>query len=314
MAGVGAVGLVAASFASPAAAAVVAGCGAVPAGASSTVTNGVCQLDFDTAGTYSWTLPAGISGLYALIVGAGGGADANGLNEGYAGSGGDVAYADYTTAAADDVANLTVGAPGTTAEKIGTDGGDSSMTLGLSSVVAVGGIGGAFDIDKYCFPDGDSFPAVGSGNGAGGPVGNGGDCATAVGPGVNPSLGNVDSFANAAPVIFADLNVDFGRGGQVVVAPAALPDPTGTGQGASVRYVSPAVRYVSPTVPEFNAIGGGGRIIYRYTLAATEENVPQLASTGQNVAAPLGVGAVLAALGAATLFASSRRRRTRTPS
>jgi LPXTG-motif cell wall-anchored protein len=54
------------------------------------------------------------------------------------------------------------------------------------------------------------------------------------------------------------------------------------------------------SIPDFNGVGGSGRVVLRYTVAA-------LAATGANAIAPLGVGAVLAGLGA-MLFAVSRRR------
>ncbi|MEQ1738023.1 MAG: hypothetical protein ABL886_16665, partial [Rhodoglobus sp.] len=67
-------------------------CGDVPIGASVSIDSDRCVLDFGTAGGYSWTLPTGISGLFGLVVGGGGGALADGGSEGYAGSGGDVLY------------------------------------------------------------------------------------------------------------------------------------------------------------------------------------------------------------------------------
>ena len=295
VAGVGAMGLAAIGLASPAAAAVVPGCGEVPAGASATVTGGVCQLDFTTPGAYSWTLPAGISGLYALLVGGGGGAKANSVDIGYAGSGGSVVYADYTTAQGGNVATLTVGAAGQSGFPAGTGGGASSMMLGVSGVAPGGAAGN--DNAPYCIAKGDLSTYVSAGDGAGGAEGpDGADCATTFGPGVNPSLGNLDSDGNAVPARFASLAATFGTGGQVVVAPIALPSGlAGTGWGASVQYVSPG------SVPSFDSEGGSGRISYRYTVPAA------LPATGLSAMPQVIVAGAAGLLGAA-MFAFARRR------
>ena len=71
----------------------------------------------------------------------------------------------------------------------------------------------------------------------------------------------------------------------------------GTGQGASARYVAPS------TVPTFNAAGGGGRIIFRYTL-------PALAATGTNALPGFVVAGAASVLGAALLVFSRRRTRS----
>ncbi len=295
-AGAGALGLAAMGVVSPASALPpVEGCGDAPAGATLTKTGDVCQLDFPV-GTYNWTVPAGLTSLFAVIAGGGGGAYADGDSAGYAGDGGAVVYADLTAAAAGSTATIVAGSAGVSSEDP-TDGGNSSVTTG-STTTAPGGFSGGF-VGNYCIINGDFSVYVGNGDGSGGAADLGGDCSLDLGPGVNPFDGDLDTDGTAVPPIFASLNATLGAGGRVLEAPDALTpdvDLAGTGQGASVFYVSGD----PSSIPNFNESGGSGRVILRYTLAA-------LAATGVNTAAPLGVGAVLAALGAA-LFAVSRRR------
>jgi len=294
-AGVGALGLAAMGVVSPASALPpVEGCGDAPAGATLTKTDGVCQLDFPV-GTYNWTVPAGLTSLYAVIAGGGGGAYADGASNGYSGSGGDVIYADLTSTAG-GATTIVVGDGGVSGDDP-TDGGDSSVTAG-STVTAPGGVSGGF-LGTFCLINSDFSVYVGNGNGAGGTVNVFTDCEVDFIPAVNPIDSDVDTNGDPVPAIFASLDAPLGAGGRVLRAPASLTpdvDLTGTGQGASVFYVSGD----PSSIPDFNGVGGSGRVILRYTVAA-------LAATGTNAVAPLGLGAVLAALGA-TLFAASRRR------
>ncbi|MFM9878222.1 MAG: hypothetical protein ACKVOG_10340 [Rhodoglobus sp.] len=295
-AGVGALGLAAMGVVSPASALPpVEGCGDAPAGATLTKTDGVCQLDFPV-GTYNWTVPAGLTSLFAVIVGGGGGAYADGSSAGYSGDGGAVLYADLTAAAAGSTATIVAGDAGASGDEP-TDGENSSVTAG-STTTAPGGFAGGF-IGNYCIINGDFSVYVGNGDGSGGAADLGGDCSVDLGPGVNPFDGDLDTYGMAVPSIFASLNAALGAGGRVLETPDALTpdvDLAGTGQGASVFYVSGD----PSSIPDFNETAGSGRVILRYTVGA-------LAATGTDAIAPLGVGAVLAALGA-TLFAVSRRR------
>lgn len=295
-AGVGALGLAAMGVVSPASALPpVEGCGDAPAGATLTKTDGVCQLNFPV-GTSNWTVPAGLTSLYAVIAGGGGGAYADGSSAGYSGSGGDVIYADLTSAAAGSMTTIVVGDGGVSGDEP-TDGEDSSVTAG-STTTAPGGLAGGF-VGDYCVINSDFSVYVGNGSGAGGIVNVFADCEVDFIPAVNPLNGDVDTNGDPVPAIFASLDAPLGAGGRVLRAPASLTpdvDLTGTGQGASVFYVAGA----PSSIPDFNGVGGSGRVVLRYTVAA-------LAATGANAIAPLGVGAVLAGLGA-MLFAVSRRR------
>jgi hypothetical protein len=322
--GAGAIGLAALSFASPASAVTVTGCGDEPVGATLTKTSGVCELDFATAGDFTWLVPTGITSFYAVLVGGGGGGYFDGT--GYAGSGGEVKYADFSAPYA-AAASVTVGAGGTTLTAVNPSSEDGGSTIVdfTSSVVAYGGSGTAEFMSNYCMPGGTSFSLVGPGNGAGGAAVNadGGNCAVAYGPSVNPST-DVDSASVAALAVFSSLDTEFGAGGTVEIAPDALPsasDLIGTGNGASVLV---AADFSSVASADF--AGGSGRVIFRYTTETSAESGggegdsgsgtdaasdAALAKTGTDVLAPV---ALLSALGIAgvALLALARRRRTAT--
>jgi hypothetical protein len=320
--GAGAIGLAALSFASPAVAGppAVVGCGDAVTGATLTNTSGVCELDFATAGGFSWTVPTDITSLYAVLVGGGGGAYFSGSN-GYAGSGGAVTYSDYSSIAAGTTATVTVGAGGSsTAVGTGSTGGTTEVNFG-TSVSATGGIGSGSFMANYCLPGGSSFSLVGPGDGAGGAAVNadGGNCAVAYGPSVNPST---DADSASAPVLaaFSSLDTEFGAGGTVVIAPVALPsasDLIGTGNGASVLVAAGL-----SSVTSADATGGSGRVVFRFTTETSADSGggegdsgsgtdAALATTGTDVLAPV---ALLSALGIAgvALLALARRRRTAT--
>lgn len=305
--GAGALGMAALSVVSPAAAASVAGCGDEPAGGSLTRTGDVCQLDFTTPGAYAWTVPSGLTGLYAVLVGGGGGAFANGSDSGYSGSGGEVVYSDLTLAQAGAAVSVTVGFAGVTGASAPTAGSSSSVTVAVPAIAAtaLGGIAGGFFTPSYCVADGNFSTYVGNGNGAGGDqAGPGGDdCATSASPGVRPSA-DADSNALAALPIFSSLTTEFGAGGRVLVSPQTLPAApslVGTGVGASALYVAPS------TVPLADAAGGSGRVIFRY--AATDSGLAATGSTAEVLPAA-GFAAGLGLIGAMMLAFSRRRRVT----
>ncbi|MEQ1737877.1 MAG: LPXTG cell wall anchor domain-containing protein, partial [Rhodoglobus sp.] len=215
-------------------------------------------------------------------------------------------------AAAGEAATIVVGAAGVSAGSGPTAGGATVVTLGATTT-ADGGIAGGFFTPGYCIAGGSGSVYVSVGNGAGGIRGaDGSDCATAFVPGVNPSLGNGDSAGTLVPAALASIATEFGAGGKVLIAPTALTsDLSGTGQGADVRYVAVS------TVPTFNATGGSGRVIFTYVTTAllaaggsagAGGSATALPATGTEIAAPLGIAGIAAALGA--LFLALARRRS----
>ncbi len=305
IAGIGTIGFALVGSAVPAFAAPVAGCGEAPVGGDLTRIGDVCELDFSAAGTYSWTVPSGLTGLFAVVAGAGGGALADGVSEGYAGAGGNVEYVDLSSQPAGSTAEVVVGAGGVSAETTPASGGDSSVDLG-GLTVADGGDAGAF-FAQYCIAAGNFSTYVGNGSGAGGPAGaNGEDCATTTAPGVAPAT-DVDSDGDAAMPLFASFADELGAGGRAIASPISLdsqPDLDGTGRGADVLYVAPS------TVPSFNSEGGDGRVVFRYPAAAGAEvdnDDSELADTGADTSGIVALGGLFAVAGAAALVLNRRR-------
>jgi hypothetical protein len=207
-------------------AATVAGCGDAPAGGTLTNEGSYCQLVFDTAGSHEWTLPAGITGLTALLVGGGGGSgpgygSSTGGGWGYGGNGGDVVYSDLSTEPASTVLTAVVGDGGAAAAgtSTATAGGSSSISSTSGALAtAVGGIGDSGYGGAYTGTYAGYY-----GNGAGV---NGTSTSEA---GLNPK-NDV-----AAPSLFSDLNYEYGRGGIVYQDTAGAQT---IGQGGSVVAVA----------------------------------------------------------------------------
>jgi hypothetical protein len=322
--GAGALGLAALSFASPASAVTVAGCGDEPDNGVLVNNSGVCELDFALSGTFTWAVPAGITSLYGVLVGGGGGALTNGSSEGYAGSGGQVSYFDYSSVVAGTVAVISVGhggASGVTA-LINQDGNPTTVQFGMmgTPTTANGGASSAFG-PNFCSTGLTTSVYVGPGDGAGGTAVNamGEDCVGAYGPSVNPST-DADSASVPALPIFSSLDMELGAGGDVVIAPDALADWSdldGAGHGASVLVASDLA-----TVPSADPSGGGGRVIFRYTTETSDGagagggsesesgagTDAALAKTGTDVLAPIALLSALGIVGVGFLALARRRR------
>jgi len=252
-----------------ASAATVDGCGTKPAGGTLTNMSGVCELTFKSAGSFTWTLPAGIAGLHSVLVGAGGGAAISFPNEGYGGAGGSVAYADLTSSVAGDELTVEVGSGGASAlDDDGSDGEPSAILInGGGGPNASGGDGAIIYAMPWGFCDGGYFGEnLGAGTSTTGQ--EGGPCVGG-GPGIIP-----DSHSDA-PEIFDGFTTELGHGGGVYI------DATHTGrfgEGANVFFET--FENVDPLDDEISAEnqGADGAVIFRYTanqsLAATGNDVP----------------------------------------
>jgi len=289
-AGLGLISLGSTLFASPANAALT-DCGTAPTGGTlewDSATN-VCTLTFDSTGSYSFT-PSVVSDLQAILVGGGGGADAHD-STGYAGTGGRVTYSDLSTVASGTTLTLTVGQGGASAVN-GDAGTSTSISYGSTTLVADGGISGG---TGYCALNGSGSTYVGFGSGAFGnsSTNNGETCGT-TGPGVNPSLGNVDNNSSAVPTHFTNYNFELGKGGDLTdntAIPTAL-----AGQGGSVDMDTQNTTLVSTTN------GADGLLVFRWTPAAA------LAATGTDSSFVTGVAAGAIVLGIGMTLAAVRRR------
>lgn len=316
--GVGGLGAAVLAAVPAAAAPTVAGCGDAPVGGHLERMGDICELDFSAAGDYAWTVPAGLTDLYAVVVGGGGGAlYAPIRNEGYAGSGGEVIYADLAAPTEGSAVEVTVGSGGASDDTDPTPGSPSSVT-GSAVVDASGGAAGLL-VGHFCQPAGDYSVYVGNGDGAGGTAGPSDvDCVDSTAPGVQPST-DVDSNGAGPLAIFSTAMTEFGAGGRVVNSLSGPLDSgaayDGSGRGADILYLAgSADPFVRSSLPDVHDTAASGRVLLRYTAFAPAGDGDALdgdvlAATGaaSNSAATVGFAAVLAMVGA-LLMALSRRR------
>ena len=282
----------------------VDGCGLEPDGGNLDNNAGVCELWFEGPGTNSWSLPAGITGLWGVLVGAGGGAMSNGYSMGYTGAGGDVEYMDLTSSDAGDTVAIVVGAGGAYGDSVdGGDGGDSSVSVNGGTPLVANGGAGAIPVSAawgYCDNgSGDSGPYgenVGAGV-AGTPPS--GEACSGGGPGIVP-----DSDPGA-PAIFDGFTHEFGHGGGVYT------DTSRTiymGDGGSL--------FVDTNGADPDAINGHagtfGGVIFRYPAADANNAADEpLAPTGGALPTTFAALASVAIIAAGIGFRPFNRRRSR---
>ena len=132
---------------------------------SFTVASAAVDVVYTTAGTYSWTVPAGVTSICAVTVGgAGSGSNSNGN----AGGGGALAYVNAISVTPGETLTVVVGNRGTPngSTRALRTGANSSVSRGATVLVAARGGGGSFG------PSSDIMePGAGTnGNSAGGTV------------------------------------------------------------------------------------------------------------------------------------------------
>jgi hypothetical protein len=269
----------------------VADCGDAPVGGVVSAQGEYCQIYFANSGDYEWSIPDGATDVWALLIGAGGGAGGRiTFNEGYAGNGGDVQYQDLTDAAAADLV-ITIGAGGESdpdSGDNGSDGEDTFLSDGTTEWTAAGGEGNGPGSANWGFCNGFSvYMGEGDSYFTAEPEG---DAACEGGaPGLNPSTDP------EAPEAWAGFEEMLGNGGGVFVDEAHGQD---LGQGASVYYTS------DPESTAMDDAGENGYVGIRWIPA-------DLASTGVD-AAPLGIAAAgMLVAGGVGLAIARRARRSK---
>ena len=105
----------------------------------STIAVGAGQSSFTTSGTYNWTVPTGVVTISVVAVGAGGG----GVGRGSGGGGGALAYVNHIPVTPGETLTVGVGTSGLGANAgiafTGSDGGNSYLKRGATSLVEAGG-------------------------------------------------------------------------------------------------------------------------------------------------------------------------------
>ena len=120
-----------------------------------TVTAPPGDAEYTSAGTFTWTVPAGITNVSIVCIGAGG---TSGIgNSGQAGGGGALAYRNSISVTPGTTGTVVVGGSSGRSGNNGQTGGLSSFTYGATTTTAGGGGGGG-----------------GDGGGSGGSAGGGG--------------------------------------------------------------------------------------------------------------------------------------------
>jgi LPXTG-motif cell wall-anchored protein len=303
-------------------------------GAGATLISGdICQVKF-TSGSHTFTPPAGIAKLDALIVGAGGASNVSDSTVAYGGGGGDVKLVALDTTGAVTVA---VGTPGVDSSPYST-ANDSSVAQSGTTTTAQGGR----NANNY-------GPAGASGSGIaahydwcdyGCLTGGAGAGSAGVRDLAHAHLGGeglvVRDLTGASTSLFATDDSCYGGGGGTsyfyenvgeyhsrVATPVcgggagsfttnqngsyasySLPAPTansgGGGGSATFFYGQDLSRNV-----RYNQPGAAGVVILRFVPAQTPAPLPD---TGMNVGGVLGLGASALIVGAAALILGRRRK------
>jgi hypothetical protein len=137
-----------------------------------TGTNGVGQSGYTTAGSNSFTVPAGVYSISAVCIGGGGGGsgnDGDSDESGGGGGGGALAYQTSIPVNPGEVLTVVVGAAGAAGGEGGTGGagGTSSISRGVTVLVAANGGGGG----RYRAGGGGAGGTVATGTGGAGGAG-----------------------------------------------------------------------------------------------------------------------------------------------
>ena len=240
---------------------------------------GDCVLTFTRTGTTTWTVPAAVSSVRALVIG-GGGAGGKSTNVGGSGGGGAGAMVIHSSFSVTGSMSVVVGAgaaPTTTYDR-GANGSSSS----LGTLVAIGGGGGGDWCDHGCQSSLSSRPQIpgadgGSGGGSGGGLSNslGGNVAAQTLPAGAISYGYKGGDAVSGANFHGAGGGGAGAAGLSRTTAAALPTAGGIGlasdiTGANVVYAAGgggSGGYTSAYALGGNSIGGNGSGINANPLA-----------------------------------------------
>lgn len=110
---------------------------------SSNVSTALSYTNYTAAGTYTWTVPAGVTSISILGVGGGGGGAQN-SSGGSGGSGGSLNFVNNLAVTPGDTYTIVVGGGGSPGTSFGNTGGDTYIykTVGSNVLWASGGGGG----------------------------------------------------------------------------------------------------------------------------------------------------------------------------
>ena len=224
-----------------------------------TVAAAAGDAEYNSGGTYTWTVPAGVTNVSVVCIGAGG---TNGIgNSGQAGGGGALAYRNAITVVPGATGTVVVGASSGRSGNQGQTGGSSSFQYSGTTTTAGGGGGGY----------GDGLQNAGTGGGSGGTRsgtttggGNGGaggtDGQNAGGPG-GGGAGGYSGNGGAGATGFAptaSTNGSAGSGGGGGGGGKGGTNEAGGGGGGGVGFYGEGTSGAGGTGSGQNNNGGGG--------------------------------------------------------
>ena len=207
-----------------------------------------------TAGTTTWTIPAGVVKVKATVIGAGGGGGGSAAAIGAAGGGGasgSVGTYYFTTLTPGGSITYGVGLGGTSSVgAAGTPGGPSNVSVGGITITAPGGLGGtagAAATNNYAggTPGATASQSGGTASAFYGTAGNAGGNSTGTAAAATATGGQGASGFNGGA----------GRGGLNGSVATAAGAGTGAGGGGAISLTAATVA---------GANGGSGAVIFEY--------------------------------------------------
>lgn len=213
--------------------------------------------EYTSAGSYTWTVPSGVTSANVVVIGAGGKSGIG--NSGQGGGGGALAYRNSILVTAGQTAAVVVGAANGHSGNSGIGGGSSSFTYNGIATTAGGGGGGG----------GDGINSNGSGGSGGSPSGtrdgggSGGAGGTDPGNYGGPGGGGAGGYSGtggaggASPNIAAD-NGDAGQGGGGGGGGKGGQTEMGGGGGGGVGFYGTGSNGAGGTGQPQNATAGSG--------------------------------------------------------
>jgi mucin-19 len=198
-------------------------------------------LTFSTVGSCTWSVPADVTNVRALVIGGGGGGGKS-TNVGGSGGGGAGAMVVHSSYAVSGTISVVVGAGGATLNRF--DQGNAGASSSLAALVAIGGGGGGDWCDSGCTesnyprPPRPQIPGAsgGSGGGSGGGLSNsvGGEVAAQTLPSGAVSYGNRGGNAVSGANYHGSGGGGAGQAGANRTSSSMLPTAGGIGRTSNI--------------------------------------------------------------------------------
>jgi len=218
------------------------------------------DAEYTSSGTYTYTVPTGVTNVSVVCIGAGGGGGLG--NSGQAGGGGALAYRNAITVVPGQTATVVVGAGGSRSGNNGTSGGTSTFTYDGTTTNAGGGGGGGGDGSGSGGSPGGGGTRGGTNNGGGNGGAGGQDPGNFGGPGGGGAGGySGNGGAGASKPSGSAVNGSAGSGGGGGGGGCGGQSEVGGGGGGGVGFYGQGTNGAGGIGQPQNATpgtGGGG--------------------------------------------------------